>query len=318
MLSLTTLLKSATDPQCSVDLIQHRCLRKRLNTNNCSRCLDVCSPGALSLDGRQIAIDKESCTECMACVSVCPQDAMTSEFDSSAFLVDLSKRSNTLVTCERKKHLYPDELAIPCMGLISQQLLIAMALSGCRAIKFDLSSCSECLNNHAAELFRNTFQKVMDAMSDIVVAHMYITESSQEINDPQSERRRYLLGMKKTLAKAAQNHQGYYKKSISAPPRQSRRVPEKVKLIQKLIKGLDDDVQFRILSLLGHTLEVHDNCNSCPLCKGICPTGAITIERAEQEKYLKFDTLFCSGCGLCVEFCKKDSLRLKHFSASKL
>ncbi len=318
MLSLTTLLKTATDPQCSVDLIQHRCLRKRLNTNNCSRCLDVCSPGALSLHGRQIAIDKESCTECMACVSVCPQDAMTSKFDSTAFLVDLSKRSNPLVTCEPQYHIYPDELAIPCMGLISKQLLVAMALNSCREIHFDLSGCSGCFNNHAAELFRDIFKEVISVMTDIVATHMHISESPPETVDPQSERRRYLFDLKNTFSKATRSHLKFDKKSPTTPPRQSRRIPEKVKLMQKLIKGLDDDIQLRILSLLGHTLEINDDCNCCPLCKGICPTGAITIVRAEQDKYLKFDTLFCSGCGLCVEFCKKDSLRLKHFTASKL
>jgi len=48
------------------------------------------------------------------------------------------------------------------------------------------------------------------------------------------------------------------------------------------------------------------------MCKGICPTGAISMEKVDEEKSLVIDNTLCSGCGLCVTFCKNDALRLHY------
>lgn len=44
-----------------------------------------------------------------------------------------------------------------------------------------------------------------------------------------------------------------------------------------------------------------DKCFQCGACTGICPTGALSINRPDMA--IPFDPEKCSGCGLCVAVC---------------
>lgn len=57
------------------------------------------------------------------------------------------------------------------------------------------------------------------------------------------------------------------------------------------------------------TLEFDlDTCVFCNLCARKCPAVAITCNR--DEKYFAIDQLSCIACGVCVDVCNKNSLRL--------
>jgi ferredoxin len=44
-----------------------------------------------------------------------------------------------------------------------------------------------------------------------------------------------------------------------------------------------------------------ERCFQCGACTGICPTGALSMQRPEMA--VIFDAEKCSGCGLCVTIC---------------
>lgn len=44
-----------------------------------------------------------------------------------------------------------------------------------------------------------------------------------------------------------------------------------------------------------------EKCFQCGACTGICPTGALYLERPEMA--VMFDLEKCSACGLCVPVC---------------
>jgi ferredoxin len=44
-----------------------------------------------------------------------------------------------------------------------------------------------------------------------------------------------------------------------------------------------------------------DNCFQCGACTGVCPAGALTIQRPEMA--VLFDAEKCTGCSLCVPIC---------------
>jgi len=311
MVSFASILNLVAEQHDTAELVPQRCLRKRLNSNNCSRCLDSCSSGALYLQGREIVLDKTCCTGCMTCVAACPQDALTSKFDADGLLAYLNKVTNAQISCGRQRHFYPNEIIVPCVGVLSKPILAAMGLRAGGSIIFNLTGCIECPNHQSSEVFKKDVNEVVDVLSDVMQSELLISEIDKGAGLIEADRRSYLTNLKNTFSKASKSHPIFEVKSIEPEPMSSRRVPQKTKLVQHIIRGLDKFSRDRILSLFGNSLSVNQECTCCPLCKGICPTGAIKIERLEQGKELKFQMLDCSGCGLCVEFCRKEALVLE-------
>jgi len=53
--------------------------------------------------------------------------------------------------------------------------------------------------------------------------------------------------------------------------------------------------------LAGKVSRDDDKCFQCGACAGICPVGALYIERPDMA--VLFDPERCTGCGLCVTGC---------------
>ena len=60
----------------------------------------------------------------------------------------------------------------------------------------------------------------------------------------------------------------------------------------------------------GHVEIDIDTCILCGLCSRKCPTGAITVNRA--EKTWRIERFDCIQCGCCVETCPKKCLTMKN------
>lgn len=58
----------------------------------------------------------------------------------------------------------------------------------------------------------------------------------------------------------------------------------------------------------GHIENDIDTCVFCGLCSKKCPTGAITVNRA--EKSWSIHRFSCIQCGYCVESCPKNCLSM--------
>jgi ferredoxin len=310
MVSLASLINIISEQSYTAALLPQRCLRKRLNTNNCTLCLDSCHSGALSLKGREIVLDESCCTGCMACVSACPQDALTAECDPVELFDSLHDKSNgnVLVSCYRQKQLQPEEITVPCLGIFSKPILAAIGLGNGGSVTFNMAGCSDCSNSYASHIFRTNCNEVIGALSDILVSELVITGSCEHIERLKADRRSYLATVRKSFSKATKKCIATDTNIVELEAKHSRRVPYKTQLIRNLIQSVEAESRMPLLTLFGHSLTVDDNCSLCPLCKGICPTGALSIKRNEKGKELFFSQLNCSGCGLCVEFCKKKAL----------
>jgi ferredoxin len=70
------------------------CAHARSGKTGCTRCLDVCSTGAISADGDHVKVDPHLCAGCGGCSMVCPSGAMTYAYPRAP---DLGRRLKTLL-----------------------------------------------------------------------------------------------------------------------------------------------------------------------------------------------------------------------------
>ncbi|MCP3888488.1 MAG: hypothetical protein GY702_06395 [Desulfobulbaceae bacterium] len=289
-------------------LYRERCLRSRLNTNKCQRCIEVCSSGALSVNNRKIVLDVARCTGCMSCVAACPQDAVTSDFDLDKMLNSFRTGHDIFVSCIRQEQIYPDEITLPCVGILSKEVLTAVILCGCRTVSFNVAGCGRCRNYDISNTFQGNCKQIFEELSESLLTKVTLIDKKEHLPKAKVDRRSFLTKILDTAINVPK--QRFLSKRATPVETQNnrRRIPFKTNLLKKVLTNVDQISQQKIHRLFDHNLVVSEECNCCPLCKGICPTGAIKIVHSAQIKRLKFTKLDCNGCGLCVEFCKKNAL----------
>ena len=68
-------------------LAQHCNVRPKVDPKTCTacgRCLDICRPGALQLEGESAVLDSLVCTGCAECIAACPVHAIKIKWDATA------------------------------------------------------------------------------------------------------------------------------------------------------------------------------------------------------------------------------------------
>lgn len=307
---LAFLNHSLAEPSVQPTLLIKRCLRSRLNTNQCQRCVQSCPAGALNVIDHKIYLDTSACTGCMSCVAVCPQDALVSDHDIEKLLGSLPAGKDIVISCIRQKQSCFDEITLPCVGIVSKQLLAAFVLRGCKSITFQISGCSECCNEDVSKTFRLICKQLLEELDDLHPSKVILSEKGEQLTLHEMGRRSYLTKLRQLVVGVSKNTFSFTSDHLDDGLKKSRRIPFKTELIRKTVMSLEGDAQTKIVRLFSHTVSLTKECTCCPLCKGICPTGAIKIERSGKEKCLNFEMLDCSGCGLCVEFCKNNAISL--------
>ncbi|MDH4190203.1 MAG: 4Fe-4S binding protein [Betaproteobacteria bacterium] len=75
------------------------CAHSRSARPGCSRCIDVCSTGAIRSDGDRVKIEPHLCAGCGGCATVCPSGAMSYAYPR---VPDLGARLKTLLSTYRE------------------------------------------------------------------------------------------------------------------------------------------------------------------------------------------------------------------------
>ena len=289
-----------------------RCLRNRLNTNKCNICVSLCKSGALSIDECGIILNDEHCTGCLLCVAACPNDAFIFEFDYSSFLLKVLKKEAVVLSCKKESH-HSGHIRIPCIGALSKPLLASMNFLAENTISIDVSACSECHNSHTISSFKeneNTLLGEIDGRCEFKIKS--ITEKySDPIKGKNTERRSFLKAIKDSAvqcgSESVRPFQASQNDTVNCKNKGSLNISKMLQLaLDKLPEQKHNERE--ILYSYCMTISANDQCDCCPSCAGMCPTGALKRKRDIEGKYLLFLSSACSGCGLCLDFCKKEAL----------
>jgi ferredoxin len=297
-----------------------RCLRTRLNRNGCEICLTHCRKKALTLSGRTIVFNEERCTGCMACVAECPNDAFAVSPDISFLLHairDTSTHNPVVLSCDTSAAHADNQIPIPCIGLLSEPVLAALNCVSPTEFYLDVHQCADCDNGQVLNLLHERIHGIINKKGQSVNLKIrYLSVGNSISATPEQQRRKFLrltgksvIDLGRTASKALVPGEKQDEQQKSAVEKNAMRVSRFLQ--QALLQLPPAAVQERkLLHSYFYTSRTTERCDLCPLCTGICPTGALKRKTDGEKKQLSFTSSKCSGCGICVEFCRKDALEI--------
>lgn len=299
---------------------RQRCLRSRLNTNTCDLCVSLCQKQALAVSGRKIVFSADRCTGCMACVSGCPNDAFSCGFDFSSLPAAINRKAidePVVLSCGKSPH-QAGEINLPCLGLLSEPVLLALHCAAQKDFFLDVQPCVDCENRQLLAILPGRLQGISNRIGrESGLRIDCLTEEKIKRLTAEPERRYFLNLLKKTVVSLGREAAAATARSLSPEKKNSPGTDEKEEVMfsRLLVEALgllpnDADQEKELLHSCFYTLKISRDCTLCPLCTGMCPTGALKLKKENDRKQLYFISAKCSGCGLCRDFCKKRALEL--------
>lgn len=296
----------------AIAIDQSRCLRMRFNKNTCSRCIEECRSNAIRID-ECVDITRDVCSECMQCVSACPSGCFDIKaMDFYSLIARLKKIGNsvpvTVLGCNKRPDLKAHERTF-CFGFLSEEHIIALLVFLDGSLQINLAGCSDCRNGFIVSTIRKRIESVAEKTSLDVHGKINLAEDMSDLKyqDISYDRRGFFSAIKNlTFLQAS----GFFENDdeVMAPQSYSaKKIPIKRDLLNRVISYRKGN-NTALLENYYYTVYINEDCNNCFACVGMCPTGALKIETAGDNRGLSFNTSLCNGCGLCESFCMNNAI----------
>ena len=317
-----------------IEIEARMCSRARHRQADCSRCVEVCAPEALTFSEKVdeiVAIDFSRCNGCGACATVCPNGVFDYSFGLSDYellqKIGLTVRDADEVyfACSKSEEAVREaSIAVTCFSRLHEGLLFGAAKLGAKQVYLASPGCEDCsfiqadnievLLREVATLtgafgFRTRFSLISD--SEAVSA----CPTTALIEKEQPTRRELLEGMTGFLKKRSAS----WLDERLGPLMQKNQAVEvngflyRTPYKRKMLLGLAKDQKSRRklnLSWLSYGGVLLDtaNCSLCGDCALFCPTTAIAMESGDDGTHLVFYPAFCTVCGICELACRPGAL----------
>lgn len=298
-----------------LEFISRRCLRNRLQGNACTCCLDECPVKAIS--GQEpggVRLDSKRCVGCLACTAVCPAEALVGKDQRLAASPGKAAGRETLVFCCEKSIRSGEEIVLPCLGALAEEQLAAFAVKAAKGVRLSLVKCGDCRAAFVPDLLARRLAALNSRLGNGEITgsiRLLLQEEEGEEPAESSSRRAFFKVFREISFHAATETMA----TLQADPDQReqhahKHQPVRLAQLRQVIADTGEESTHQALLRLFFSLTVSDECNFCGGCAGMCPTGALKNTREDELKRLQFDWAKCSGCGLCLEFCRKKALTL--------
>lgn len=296
---------------CQMVYHSGNCLNtKKPFARSCRLCIDSCPHQAIS-EYRQL--EAEHCTECGACMAVCPSAGFLDRTMDK--LHDYLLRTKEIVlNCPQAM---PAGYDIPCLGILNRdgwQTLMLLAEE--KPVTIVTGVCAKCEDRQACAASVQAFKQVHADWPEHAAVRIQV-RPYEEAGKPESQ------GANAASAAARDETAGWRQKGLdkieewlpNLAADETISIPlYRQWLLEVLEKTPETKIPFRALS-------VADSCTSCGVCATICPQSALhkreTMEQtpedpAKEDKIASLRLILepqkCVQCGRCVEICRPQAL----------
>jgi ferredoxin len=304
----STMLK----PNGIVAIDQSRCLRMRFNKNSCTVCMRSCRLNTITIDN-EVNIHRDTCSECMMCVSACPSGSFRMRaVNVHSLIARLRNIQAPVLSCHVRPGLVAHEKT-PCLGFLSEEHLIALLFFLRKPLQINLTECKDCSNDFIVDVLRERLRSVAKKISMNVFEKLRIVENKADLNykDVSYDRRGFFRALKNLTAREARVLFDDSHREECALSYSDKALPARRELLNRSFSVLPGHMRKRILEHYFYDIEVGETCNDCFACVGMCPTGALKSAEEDSETMLFFNSSLCTGCGLCGSFCRNNTVRMK-------
>ena len=291
------------------------CVYSFYDQADCRACVDACPKDAWILDDSALGLDTEACDGCGLCVPACPGGALSIHLPWVIRL--FAGRMIALFACEQSS-IEKNPGILPCIHSLGLRQLLLLYNSGIEHLLIATAECAECTRHQASDihqrveqlnkLLRERNKPPMTILQRSEQVWMRIFKTDEMISrGTRLSRRKFLRGGGEML-----RQQLVVLDPLNLP--ECRTLPPG----QLLPDAEDGEVHWPWTPRLDESL-----CNGCDACMKLCPTDALQLIQAKEEKDednlpgYRLNPADCTGCCICATVCESEAITIHSWSQSK-
>ncbi|HWI15176.1 MAG TPA: 4Fe-4S binding protein [Burkholderiales bacterium] len=299
------------------------CAHSRNEIVGCTKCIDVCSTGAIAsdVDHSRVVVEPHLCMGCGGCATVCPSGAMTYAYPRVA---DLGARIRTILKVYREAGG-----TAPCLLFHSatdgRSALAQLARTGrglpARVIPVEVTHVASVgIDVILAGIALGAVQCAILATG--AEAPEYTAASSAQLRIAQEMLSGLGYGGGHFSIIEASDTQTLEQMIWALPETRGVAMPATFQLfndkratvdfaldhLRKQAPSPQDEIKLPAGAPYGEVQVDAQRCTMCMSCVGACPEGALLDSKEAPE--LRFIERNCVQCGLCANTCPEDAITL--------
>jgi ferredoxin len=307
------------------------CAHGRSGKTGCTKCLDVCSTGAISADGDHVKVEPHLCAGCGGCATVCPSGAMTYAFPG---VPDLGARLKAMLSVYREAGGRNACVLIHDMESGREAIRAVGRNAGFGARGLGAKGAGRGL---PARVIPFESFRVASIGIDLLLGAVCYGASQVRVLATGRDTGGYVAALKEQMKFAAAILQGLgytgehfgvvesddlERELWDLAPASGVARPATFNLSAEKRTSLDFCLDFLLKDSASKAAQIRlpagapfgavsvnkETCTLCKACIGACPEAAL-LDSPEAPQ-LRFIERNCVQCGLCEKTCPEDAIRL--------